>query len=103
MGLQRLFSFAPEVESFTPPDLNPPGMSRDSSGPSTVCSLGPDTPTEERTPLPYQLQLDLGDVGKYNLIGEVIPTPVIEPGDLSFEMRLDSLHFEALSFDIDGF
>jgi hypothetical protein len=26
-----------------------------------------------------------------------------EPGDLSFEMRLDSLHFDSLSFDADHF
>jgi len=29
--------------------------------------------------------------------------PPQRPGDLSFEMRLDSLHFDSLSFDPEGF
>ncbi|KAG6850460.1 hypothetical protein H0H93_012881 [Arthromyces matolae] len=29
--------------------------------------------------------------------------PALEPGDVSFEMKLDSLHFDDLSFDVDRF
>ena len=103
LGLQRLFSFSTDSE---PTDSYPLNMSRNSSGPSTVSSLGPDTPTEERTPsppLPYQLQLDLQGAGKPLDMLSSIPTPDVDPGDISYEMRLDSLHFDALSFDVDRF
>jgi len=104
LGLQRLFSFSSEST-----DSYPLHMSRDSSGPSTVSSLGPDTPTEERAPLPplppspFQLQLDLEGAGKPLDMLPSISTPGVHPGDISYEMRLDSLHFDALSFDMDRF
>ena len=103
LGLQRLFSFSNDTEST---DSYPLNISRNFSGPSTASSSEPDTPTEERTPsppLPYQLQLDLPGAGKPLDILPSISTPSVEPGDISYEMRLDSLHFDALSFDVDRF
>lgn len=82
-------------------------MSRDSTGPSSASSLGPDTPTEETTPLPLPVpSTHYGakvkeDVPHLKAAGAA--AALINPGDISFEMRLDSLHFESLSFDADRF
>ncbi|RDB24186.1 hypothetical protein Hypma_008861 [Hypsizygus marmoreus] len=104
MSLQRLFSFSAETDAS---DSAPPGMSRDSTGPSTASSSsGPDTPTEEAAPLPaYQLQLHLDSIDNRSPFTRKCERgPVaLEQGEISFEMKLDSLHFEALSFDADRF
>ena len=102
MGLQRLFSFSAESID-EPMDFGSPVMSRDSSGHPTVSSTGPDTPTAERPSLPYQLHLDFQDATKpLDFLGDA-STSAVEAGDISFEMRLDSLHFEDLSFDVHRF
>jgi hypothetical protein len=111
MSLQRLFSFSSsdsgaELSGSVSTTSRSPSMSRDSSGPSTASSSGPDTPTEDVSQLPLHLQLHLRLEG-----GDHIPTaskfqaevPLGSSGDLDFEMRLDSLHFESLSFDASRF
>ncbi|KAJ7694120.1 hypothetical protein B0H17DRAFT_1057858 [Mycena rosella] len=76
----------PTEESYPLPPPSPPTLSRGSTLPST--SSAPQTPTEESYPLP--------------------PPPIAKDAaddpDLTVgEMRLDSLHFESLSFDADNF
>ncbi|KAF8061450.1 hypothetical protein FPV67DRAFT_1703758 [Lyophyllum atratum] len=98
MSLQRIFSFS-QADDFS--DITPSSMSRDSSGPSTSSSSGPDTPTEESTPLP--LHFGHEDHGLLSQKRSATAVPALGQGDISFEMRLDSLHFESLSFDADRF
>jgi hypothetical protein len=111
ISLQRLFNFSSsdhdsEVSgsgSTTPTSLS---MSRDSSGPSAASSLWPDTPTEGAPSFQLPLQLHLPSDDKHFLVtsdDQSAITPALETGDLSFEMQLDSLHFENLSFDASRF
>jgi hypothetical protein len=113
MSLQQLFSFSssdhgsePSGSGSTTPTST--SMSRNSSGPSAASSLGPDTPTEGLPPLSLQLPLHLHPEGddKHFLVPSDHPSaaaPALGSEDLSFEMRLDSLHFETLSFDASRF
>ncbi|KAG6914888.1 hypothetical protein DXG01_014732 [Tephrocybe rancida] len=95
MGLSRVFSF-----SSSSMDEAPPTMSRN-SGPSSSSSSGPDTPTDESPPLPlHHFAPPPLDHGQKRASRD---THVLEQADISFEMRLDSLHFESLSFDADRF
>lgn len=120
MSLQRLFSFsssnsAVETSNFGPEPVIPrsaPSMSHDSTGPSTISSSGPNTPVDDVTqlPLPPHLQLRLSLDSDDGLIStHPKPEPTVSPitpvtrADVSFEMRLDSLHFDSLSFDADRF
>lgn len=83
-----------------------------STSTSTVSSDYPDVPTEEGVytavhfldldranqklaPSRYHRPMDVDD-------DDDVPTPQ-HPRDLSFEMRLDSLHFDSLSFDPEEF
>lgn len=113
MSLHRLFLFSesdskpPASGSTTPTSL---GMSRSSSGPSAISLLGPDTPTEGVHPLSTHLapHLHLQGDNKEFLVDsdhrfKAGSAPALGSGDLSFEMRLDSLHFENLSFDPSRF
>jgi hypothetical protein len=113
MSLHRLFSFSssdhdsePSGSGSTTPTST--SMSRNSSGPSAASSLGPDTPTEGVPPLSLHLPLHLyleGD-DKHVLVAsnhQSAAAPALESEDLSLEMRLDSLHFETLSFDANRF
>ncbi|GLB35276.1 hypothetical protein LshimejAT787_0208410 [Lyophyllum shimeji] len=95
MNLQRIFSFS-QADEFS--DITPSSMSRASSGPSTSSSSGANTPTEESTP-----RLNSEDHGLLTEKSNFPAVPAPGPGEISFEMRLDSLHFEALSFDADRF
>jgi hypothetical protein len=111
ISLQRLFTFSSSDHdselsgsgSTTPTSMS---MSRDSSGPSTASSLWPDTPTEGVPSLHLPLQLHLASDDKHFLVtsdDQSATTPALESEDLSFEMRLDSLQFEDLSFDASRF
>lgn len=116
LSLQKLFTSTPSTSSSqalegeqsgtTTPTTSTPSLSRESSGPSTISSSsGPDTPTEES-------HVQIGD---YDEAGEAAETETQTPRltskdeppllmqDISFEMRLDSLHFESLTFDADEF
>lgn len=73
----------PRTASPRPP--SPPTLSRGSTVPST--SSLPQTPTEETCPCPPPNTKDADD----------------DPDLTIGEMRLDSLHFESLSFDADNF
>ena len=113
MSLQRLFSFSscdhdnePSGSGSTTPTST--CMSRDFSRPSAASSLNPDTPTEGIPPLSLHLPLHLHLEGddKHLLIASNHQSGIAPVGgseDLSFEMRLDSLHFETLSFDVNRF
>ncbi|KAF9459568.1 hypothetical protein BDZ94DRAFT_1312294 [Collybia nuda] len=103
MSLQRIFSFSsPDHDVDAMPRTS--NMSRDSTGPSSASSLGPDTPTEEVIPLPLPLHSTYSDRnGAVPQFKTAEVTSTISAGDISFEMRLDSLHFESLSFDADRF
>jgi len=73
---------------------SPPTLSRGSTVPSTSSSA-PQTPTEESYPPPPPISKDADDPDR---------TLRLEDLDLTIgEMRLDSLHFESLSFDADNF
>jgi len=101
LSLQRLFSFSPcdhdggmsGSGAATPTSMS---MSRNSSGPSATSSLGPDTPREGVSPISFRLEGD----DKHFLDHR---SPSFGSDDLSVEMRLDSLHFESLSFDASRF
>jgi hypothetical protein len=108
ISLQRIFSFSssdPGVDA-TP---RPTSMSRDSTGPSSASSLGPDTPTEELAPLPlplphsHQIYSETAKGNTMHSKAAAAGASIVSSGDVSFEMRLDSLHFESLSFDADRF
>ncbi|KAJ6455833.1 hypothetical protein C8R45DRAFT_1035867 [Mycena sanguinolenta] len=70
-----------------PRSASPPTLSRGSTVPSAASSSLPQTPTEESYPCPPPSAKDADD----------------DPDRTIGEMRLDSLHFEALSFDADNF
>jgi hypothetical protein len=76
----------PEAAPFREP--SPPTLSRGSTVPSTSSSA-PQTPTEEAFPPPPRTGAK----------GDCDPDPDLTIG----EMRLDSLHFDSLSFDPDNF
>ncbi|KAF5386976.1 hypothetical protein D9615_001778 [Tricholomella constricta] len=97
MSLQRIFSFSGDEFS----EVTPTCMSRDPTGPSTASSSGPDTPTDESTPLPPNFITE--DHGPFTPKPSATSVPALGQGEISFEMRLDSLHFESLSFDADRF
>ena len=105
LNLQRLFSFSPSPDHSTTP-TSTPTMSCDSSVPSTSStSSGPDTPMDD--PYPPEL-VGSGKLGGAAGTGEwrspkTESPPVVAPGDISIEMRLDSLHFDSMSFDVDRF
>ncbi|KAG5650165.1 hypothetical protein H0H81_000475 [Sphagnurus paluster] len=91
MSLQRIFSFSGDECS----DATPSYIFSDSAGPSTASSSGPETPTDESNPLPLQFD------GKNLSTSSTVP--MLRHDQISFEMRLDSLHFDSLSFDADEF
>ncbi|KAJ7470518.1 hypothetical protein FB451DRAFT_1253970 [Mycena latifolia] len=79
-----IFNFQRKAAPPRPP--SPPTLSRGSTVPST--SSAPQTPTEESYPHPPPpIAKDVDD----------------DPDRTAAEMRLDSLHFESLSFDVDNF
>jgi hypothetical protein len=80
-----ILSFA-KGRSAPPRPPSPPTLSRGSTVPSTSSSL-PQTPIEESYPRPPPSTKDADD----------------DPDRTVGEMRLDSLHFESLSFDADRF
>ncbi|KAH7915974.1 hypothetical protein BJ138DRAFT_1140412 [Hygrophoropsis aurantiaca] len=124
LELHRLFSFS----SSSPDDPAPPSPSspttvfapsRNDSAPSSSTSTSssdcPDVPIEEGAYAAVRfLDLDLHDINDKGL-GKPIPShwsqsintehaSTLPPSrDLSFEMRLDSLHFDSLSFDPEDF
>lgn len=65
------------------------------------------TPRNQRTFRPLESRTNTSErQTKVALYPPPSVTPGVfrhDPGDLSFEMRLDSLHFESLSFDADHF
>lgn len=109
ISLQRLFSFSSSDHDVKPSDSGSTtptstSMSRNSSGPSATSSLGPDTPTEGIPPLSLHLSLE-GDDKHFFVASDSqsAAVPALESEDVSFEMRLDPLHFETLSFDASRF
>ncbi|KAG6833199.1 hypothetical protein H0H87_010262 [Tephrocybe sp. NHM501043] len=94
--LGRVFSLSSSNETSHNPSIS---ASRKSSGPSSSSSSGPETPTDESTHLPSSHV----DKHGYNYKHSSPDLPALEPGDVSFEMKLDSLHFDSLSFDADRF
>ncbi|KAF8892703.1 hypothetical protein BD779DRAFT_1670368 [Infundibulicybe gibba] len=131
LSLQRIFSFSqiPEppnpsndsIHSGSTTPRSTPSMSHDSSGPSTVSSSssGPETPIDEAHMVPARprISMDLDVSGMavetwgFGLEPRLdmpdpkqrAPLPALEEQDMSLEMRLDSLHFDSLSFDADNF
>ncbi|KAG6865864.1 hypothetical protein C0991_010945 [Blastosporella zonata] len=87
MKLSRVFSLPSSDEA-----PHTTSMSRNSSEPSTSSFSGPETPTDESAPVPNCRQNR-----------PFAAVPALDPGDVSFEMKLDSLHFDSLSFDADRF
>ncbi|KAJ6546438.1 hypothetical protein DFH09DRAFT_1171045 [Mycena vulgaris] len=85
---RRLSIFNFQRKAPTPPSRpsSPPTLSRGSTVPSTSSSA-PQTPTEESYPHPPPIAKGADD----------------DPDRTVGEMRLDSLHFESLSFDADNF
>ncbi|KAF8212491.1 hypothetical protein K438DRAFT_1806595 [Mycena galopus ATCC 62051] len=82
-----ILSFVGKGRTAPPPrPASPPTLSRGSTVPSTSSSL-PQTPTEESYPRPQPSTKDADD----------------DPDRTIGEMRLDSFHFESLSFDADNF
>jgi hypothetical protein len=113
MSLQRLFSFSesdsepPGSGSTTPTSMS---ISGNFSRLSTASLRGPDTPTEGVHSLPTHLapHIHLQGDRKDSLMHsdhqfKAGSSPALGSGDSSFEMRLDSLHFENLSFDPSRF
>ncbi|KAF8652702.1 hypothetical protein AX16_004206 [Volvariella volvacea WC 439] len=128
-SLQKIFSFSqagaavaavststsastsnPELDSsdsISPRSL--PSLSRDSSGPSTISSQsGPSTPTDDRSEDGERRDgKEDDDEDSRNTITSKVSReddgPPLLMQELSFEIRLDSLHFEALSFNPDDF
>ncbi|KAG6861741.1 hypothetical protein C0995_012746 [Termitomyces sp. Mi166 len=92
MTLNRIFSFSRSD------DVVPVSRPRSSSGPSTGSSPEPETPSEESAPLTPR---HIPPPGRKRLPPD--DSSSFEEGDISFEMRLDSLHFDSLSFDVDRF
>ncbi|KAJ7135018.1 hypothetical protein C8R43DRAFT_1021935 [Mycena crocata] len=86
-----MLNFQRKARPAPPPSRpeSPPTLSRGSTVPST--SSAPQTPTEESYP-PHPLPPAKGD-----------DTADDDPDRTIGEMRLDSLHFESLSFDPDNF
>lgn len=104
-GLQRIFSLTSGTEHVSPSCAMP----YNSSGPSNPTRL-PNTQTDDKIPFPCHLQLDLEGMKKPLdiLPNGSSPSSVSSLGAnesvrLGFGMRLDSLHFDALSFDVNGF
>ncbi|KAF9228033.1 hypothetical protein BS17DRAFT_774661 [Gyrodon lividus] len=114
--LHKLFSFS----SSSPDDPLPPptapfpparNISAPSMSTSTVSSDYPDVPVEEGVyAAVHFLDLDRADqklaASRYHQAMDTVDDdlpPSQRPCDLSFEMRLDSLHFDSLSFDPEGF
>ncbi|KAG5338655.1 hypothetical protein C0989_006707 [Termitomyces sp. Mn162] len=95
MTFNRIFSFSQSDELSS--DAVPVSRSRNSSGPSTESSSEPETPTEDSAPFTPGHALPPGPKGFYT--GATTPAQ----GDISFELKLDSLHFDPLSFDVDRF
>lgn len=81
-----ILSFQRKARTDPPRPSFPPTLSRGSTVPSTSSSA-PQTPTEESYPRPPPSTKDADD----------------DPDRTIGEMRLDSLHFESLSFDADNF
>ncbi|KAJ7098152.1 hypothetical protein B0H15DRAFT_824329 [Mycena belliarum] len=82
-----IFNFQRKVVPTLPSrPSTPPTLSRGSTLPSAASSA-PQTPIEESYPLPPQFAKAADD----------------DPDCTVGEMRLDSLHFESLSFDVDNF
>ncbi|CAK5279584.1 unnamed protein product [Mycena citricolor] len=74
-----------------PRPVSPPSLSRGSTDPST--SSAPQTPTEETHPQPSAERFSK----------EVAPLEEEDPDRTIGEMRLDSFHFDGLSFDAEQF
>ncbi|THH15031.1 hypothetical protein EW146_g5399 [Bondarzewia mesenterica] len=91
MDLQRVFS------SPTLPMQALHGATSDSL-PSTEA---PPTPKDEEYSLPSSKSLDTRAYANGSDRAQVVDSGTAD--DVSFEMRLDSLHFDSLSFDPDTF
>ena len=113
--LHKIFAFssslADDVLPPLPPSPSPPPHNAPTS-PSTDSSHYPDVPMEGAPAAIHFIDLDNAD---RKLTGSPHRPAIIDDDDdygtllsqrqrdLSFEMRLDSFHFDSLSFDADGF
>ncbi|TFK72563.1 hypothetical protein BDN72DRAFT_855418 [Pluteus cervinus] len=105
LNLHKIFSSTPSNP--TSPDPYPsgsmspqslPSLSQDSSGPSI--SSGPGTPTEE-LPEDEDNVEEEGEEDPEDFGTPKVDSPLMQ--DISFEMRLDSLHFDTLSFNPEDY
>ncbi|TFK42879.1 hypothetical protein BDQ12DRAFT_297104 [Crucibulum laeve] len=129
LNLRKVFSFSSHTESISSGRTTPTlSSSKSSSSPQTPTSTEEEAGTEEITPRRRRsfstdkdrpssstFEFDTGPVLNLELGSTAVPSSfelsdarkrpalVQEDGDVSFEMRLDSLHFESLSFDADRF
>ncbi|KAH7930896.1 hypothetical protein BV22DRAFT_1042979 [Leucogyrophana mollusca] len=121
LELHRLFSFSssspddPMPTSPTTAFASSCSPSAPSSSTSTTSSECPDVPTEEGAYAAVRfLDLDVDEINDDALTKQSAPhwrrslgaehnSALPPPRDLSFEMRLDSLHFDSLSFDPEDF
>jgi hypothetical protein len=101
LNLQRLFSFSANSDSST----TPTSVSHDSSGPSTSSTSSvPGTPMDDLYLTEIMASGNLGGARDAEWPSPKIDTlPDVAHGDISVEMRLNSLHFESISFDVDKF
>ncbi|KIJ69519.1 hypothetical protein HYDPIDRAFT_185266 [Hydnomerulius pinastri MD-312] len=117
LELHKLFSFSssspddPSPASAGAPFPPPRNISVPSTSTSTMSSDYPDVPVEEGAyAAVHFLDLDKADqklvASRYHQAMDTdedeLPLPR-RPRDFSFEMRLDSLHFDSLSFDPEEF
>jgi hypothetical protein len=111
LDLHRLFSFSQSVSKADPTPLACRQMTSTTSisststmsrGPSTISSASdtPDTPMDEMCQMSESEHRKLGTVS-HNPLSYCDRPRTLQ--DISFEMRLDSLHFDSLSFDADNF
>ncbi|KAG6827908.1 hypothetical protein H0H92_010006 [Tricholoma furcatifolium] len=89
MALNRIFSSSSPTNEAS--NSTPNTMPRTSSGPSMDSSSGPETPTDDLIHIP---RVQAGSSNDHDHLAQE---------DVSFEMKLDSFHFDDLSFDVDRF
>ncbi|KAI0033241.1 hypothetical protein K488DRAFT_70016 [Vararia minispora EC-137] len=105
VSLQTLF-VPPASSAPTPPALSSPTRTTESL-PSSTSSSEPRTPPDVADDFsltsipPFTAAAGPQDGGLSARKGACVDD--VQMGDVSFEMQLDSLHFENLSFDVDGF
>ena len=107
IDLHRLFSFAPSASkassslASTTSTISTPSTPSMSRGPSTISSSSdaPDTPVDGAGHI--NSEYDKFAAGSRDALSYNDEPRILR--DISFEMRLDSLHFDCLSFDADNF